>query len=135
MPKRIAVKNKPTKQPKPVAKVEPTTKPVPKTRPRLGGLKTWVWLAVVVLVLFEALINNNQVTGGQHLAELQRQQTQLAAEVSGLERQVASTGSLQAIRQRATEQLGLQEVNKNVLYVAWPTPVVEDTADAAKEGP
>lgn len=124
MPKRATIKHKSTKAKPTAAASSAKTEVVVKSkskRARLGGLKTWVWLAVVILVLFEAMINNNQATNGQHLADLQDQQVHLSTEVDELQRQVAATGSLQSIRQRATEQLGLQEINKNVLYVTWPT--------------
>lgn len=102
-------------------KPEIVTKPKSKRR-WLGGVRVWVWGAVVVLVIFEALITNNQATNGQQLADLEQKQSELSLQVSELDRQIAITGSLQNIRQRATDQLGLQPVDKNVLYVSWPTP-------------
>lgn len=85
-----------------------------------GRLGLWLWTAVVVLVVFEAMVANNQATNGQQLADLQEKQSNLSLQVSDLERQVAVTGSLQNIRQKATDQLGLQPVQKNVLYLNWP---------------
>lgn len=109
-------------------KAEPKIEPNPKPKrrksvwPRLTG---WIWLAVVILVVFEALIANSQATIGQQLSSLQDEQSSLSAEIDQLDRQVAEAGSLQNITQQATGKLGMQPVDKNVLYMAWPTPTKE----------
>ena len=88
------------------------------------GLVKWLWLGVVVMVVFEALIANGQAASGRQLADLQDKQDGLSTQVDQLERQVAANGSLQKIRQQAIDQFGMQPVDKNVLYLPLlsPTP-------------
>jgi hypothetical protein len=113
MPKNLPKKNEP--------KLEAKSKS-PK-RHWLNGLNKWLWGGVVVLVIFEALITNNQASGGQQLAALQNQQTSLSTEVDQLDRQVTTAGSLQLVRQQAMDKLGLQPVDKNVLYLHLLAPI------------
>lgn len=77
----------------------------------------WLWTAVGVLLIFEAVIANNQATNGQEMATLQDEQTKLTLQVDDLERQVANSGALQTIQRRAIDDLKLAPVDKNVLYM------------------
>ena len=106
-------------------KIEPKIEPKPKPRHRKSawrGVTTWIWLAVVVMLVFEALIANSQATSGQQLSNLQDEQSSLSVQIDQLERQVAQAGSLQNVKQQATDKLGMQPVSKNILYMTWPTP-------------
>ena len=100
--------------------VKPDKKqPTRKSRWRwLTSVSVWIWTAVVVLAVFEALIANNQALNGQRLAELEKEKTQLSVSVDELESQLAQTGSLQSIRERAAEQLGMEPVSENVWYLS-----------------
>jgi hypothetical protein len=105
-------------------KLKPEAKSSSK-RSWVTNVTVWAWTGVFVLAVFEALIANNQASSGQRSAALQQQQADLSDQIDNLERRIAETGSLQNIRQRATDQLGLQPVDKNVIYLAWPTPLEE----------
>lgn len=102
--------------------LKPDVKQKPKKR-WVASVSAWAWTTVAVMLVFEALIANNQATNGQQLASLQEEQSQLSLQIDELERQVSATGSLQNVRQRATDQLGLMPVDKNIMYISLPEPM------------
>lgn len=79
-------------------------------------INRWLLLILIVLAVFEVLITSNQATNGGQLAQLQAEQAQLTEDITRLERQASQISSLSYIRQYATEKLGMQPVDKNVLY-------------------
>ncbi len=89
-------------------------------RSRWGGMVVWAWLAVIGMMIGEAWVANSQATNGQQIAELQDEQSRLSIQVSQLERQVATAGSLQTVTQRAADQLGLAPITTNILYLDLP---------------
>jgi hypothetical protein len=89
----------------------------------------WAWAAVLLLAAFEAFVANNQAMNGHKLAELESEKSTISTDIDALERQVAESGSLRAIQQKAVDQLGFAPVAENIWYMSWPTPTKEKSVD------
>jgi cell division protein FtsL len=85
----------------------------------LGWLNKLLILTVAVLMVCEALVTNAKASNGSRLAELQREYDALNAEITQMELEVASYSSLAYIKRYASEELKMEPVDKNILYLSW----------------
>ena len=85
----------------------------------LGRANKFMVLAVVMLVVFEALATNAKASNGSRLTELQQQHENLRTEVASLELQVSSYASLNHIKDLATNELDMEPIGSNVLYLPF----------------
>lgn len=91
----------------------------------LGRLNKLLLFSVAILIIFEALITNAKASNGSKLADLQVKYEALNAEVASIELEVASYSSLSHIKHYASEDLQMETIEKNVLYL----PFVEEVTN------
>lgn len=77
-------------------------------------------VAVASMAVVDTLITNAQVAVGAQANSLFQQRQELANQVSQLRWQAAQNKSLQSIQDQATSQLGMEPINKNLLYLQSP---------------
>jgi cell division protein FtsB len=100
--------------PPPPAPLKPSR--VPK-RTLVKSINTWMLLLAGILIAFQALIANDQVSNGRRLSQLQQERDVLRQEVDSLQHQADAVSSLSYIRQYAQERLGLEPIQKNIRYI------------------
>ncbi len=90
---------------------------------KLGLVNICLAMGVAILLIAETILTNTQVAIGSQSNALLSQQSQLADQVSQLTKEVSRYKSLQYINQQATQELKMEPLHKNLMYL--PSPEVE----------
>lgn len=88
----------------------------------LGRANKLLLVAILIMAIFEVVISNAKASNGSRMVELQEQYDTLQLQVTELELEVASYSSLTRIEEYAEENLEMEPVGENILYL----PLGED---------